>query len=118
MALFPKLSTGAVAQYPLTRTLEQRTRVIQYIDGTEQRISRRRRAIGRWVIRLERLGEQEADAVLGFFAQHRGRADHFDFEDPYSGAMVANCRFEQDDLTVEFTRTGGARTTLTIRSGD
>src|SRR5512138_1824477 len=118
MAIFPKLVTGAIAQYPATRMLEHRTRVIRYIDGTEQRVSRTKEAIRRWVVNLDQLTEREAADVLSFFSEVRGRAEQFDFEDPWSGVIFSHCRFEQDEVRIEFTDGSASRTTLTIRSGD
>ena len=117
MALFPRLSTGAVAQYPAKRVLDYTTRVIQYLDGTEQRIGRRASAIRRWSIKLDQLTERELSDILIFFSQHQGRAEEFDFEDPWSGLVIEHCRFEQDDVVAELLGSGG-RTTLSIRSGD
>ena len=117
MALFPRLSTGAVAQYPAKRVLEHGTRVIQYLDGTEQRIGRRASVIRRWTIKLDQLTERELSEISTFVSQHRGRAEEFDFEDPWSGQVIGHCRFEQDDLVAEFGGSGG-RMTLSIRSGD
>ena len=118
MALFPRLSTGSVAQYPAARTVQHRTTIIQYTDGTEQRISSRSAPIVRWIIRLDQLTDREAHDVLTFFAQVRGRAEQFEFEDPWSGTMFPHCRFEQDDFTVDYTGETGSRTTLAIRSTD
>jgi hypothetical protein len=119
MALFPKLTTGAVTQYPATRAIEHRTRIIQYTDGTEQRLSRRNMPVRRWLVQLDQLTEREANDVLSFFAQVRGRAERFDFEDPWSGQIVPDCRFEQDEIVLDFKGPSRARiATLRIRSGD
>jgi hypothetical protein len=118
MPLFPKLATGAIAQYPATRTVQHRTRVIQYIDGSEQRLTRGSAPVRRWIIKLDQLTEREADEVLAFFASVRGRAGRFDFEDPWSGEIISDCRFEQDQLVVDFADVSRARVaTLRIRSG-
>ena len=34
---FPKLKTGAVAQYPAQRTTRYSTHVMRFMDGSEQR---------------------------------------------------------------------------------
>jgi hypothetical protein len=118
MALFPKLTTGAVAQYPAMRTIEHRTRVIQYTDGTEQRVSRTRVPVRRWIVKLDQLTEREANDVSSFFVQVRGRAGTFEFEDPWSSEIIPDCRFEQDDIMIDFTDASRARlATLHIRSG-
>jgi hypothetical protein len=98
-------------------SVEQRTRVIEYTDGSEQRISRRGRAFRQWSIRLDRLSEREAADLLTFFAQRHGRAEEFEFEDPITGAVVPNCRFEQDEVSFDFSGESGARGVLTFRSG-
>jgi hypothetical protein len=118
MALFPRLSTGALAQYPLARSHEYRTRVIEYTDGTEQRISRGGRVLRRWTVSLDQLTEREAADVMTFFAQQRGRAQEFELEDPFTGTIVPNCRFEQEEVSLDFSDHGGVRTTLTIRGGE
>lgn len=33
---------------------------------------------------------------MEFFSEQQGRFGSFDFEDPWTGSVIANCRFEQD----------------------
>ena len=98
MSVFPRLSTGAVAQYPTVRELRFSTEIHRYLDNSEQR-HRDRPAFRRtWRIELSRLDETEAVRLVEFFTEQQGRFGGFDFEDPWSGAVIPNCRFEQDQL--------------------
>lgn len=95
MAEFPKLKTGAVAQYPLTRELQHATRVLPFLDGTMQRYAMRP-ARRRWRIRLEQLDEGEAARVDAFARQYLLTLEPFSFQDPMDGAVYANCELEAD----------------------
>lgn len=98
MASFPKLKTGAVAQYPSTRETSFVTRVQRYLDLTEQRHRDRGDTRRRWRINLSLLTATEMGQLVNFFAEHSGRSVGFDFEDPWSGEIINGCRFEQDNL--------------------
>ncbi len=93
MAEFPKLKTGAVVQYPMTRELRIKTRVLPFIDGSEQRylMEKPRR---RWVIQLDALDEGEAARIDEFVRQHFETLESFLFTDPWSGATYARCVVE------------------------
>ena len=98
MAEFPKLKTGAVAQYPATRETEFATRVQRYLDLSEQRYRDRTSSRMRWSVELSRLTDNELGTLVRFFEEQRGRFGSFDFENPWTGAVVTGCRFEQDRL--------------------
>ena len=116
MTSFPKLKTGAISQYPSTRETSFTTRVQRYLDLGEQRHRDRGSARRRWRINLSLLTDTELAQLANFFAEHQGRLGSFEFEDPWSGAIVSGCRFEQDSLptfangeadsSVEFTVVG------------
>ena len=38
----------------------------------------------------------EVTRLMEFFSEQHGRFGSFDFEDPWTGSVVTNCRFEQD----------------------
>jgi len=99
MAEFPKLKTGAVAQYPLTREIRLSTRVLPFLDGSMQRYAMRgpRR---QWRIRLAQLDEGEAARVDEFARRYLRTLEPFSFEDPLDGVVHANCVLEAD--TVEW----------------
>ncbi len=96
MGRFPKLKTGAVAQYPVV--LEQRyaTEVKKFLDCAEQRYRDLGAGRRRWVIQLEKLDETETARLARFFDEQQGRLGAFEFEDPWTGAVVTRCRFGED----------------------
>ncbi len=112
---FPVLKTGALAQYPASRTTRHNTEVIEFIDGSEQRYRQRGAAGKRWVIRLELLDESELSELAEFFNAAQGRAGSFEFQDPWTGAVHADCSLEIDDLDVELAGEMRAGTVLLIR---
>lgn len=100
MAQFPKLKTGAVAQYPSSKGHLFSTEVRRFVDGTEQRYRDFRGTRKRWMLSLSQLDETELAEVLQFFFDQQGRLGSFDFEDPWTGAVVTECRFEHDALSI------------------
>jgi hypothetical protein len=91
MISMPKLSTGAVQQYPYVCGTAGQTRVFQFADGSEQRyLARPQRHT--WSINLRLLQETEKAAFLEF-AQNTLRAQAtFQFTDPLDGASYPACR--------------------------
>ena len=100
MASFPRLKTGVIAQYPVTRQSRFSTVVTRYLDNSEQRYRDQAGLRRRWVVALSRLNESEAATLMNFFVQQQGRFGSFDFDDPWTGTTVTGCRFEQDRLSV------------------
>jgi len=101
MGSFPKLKTGAVAQYPAVQEGRFLSSVHRFADNREQRYRQRRQARRRWRIDLSQLNESEASRLAAFFEEQRGRIGQFDFEDPWSGEIISNCRFDQDELLLQ-----------------
>jgi hypothetical protein len=98
MARFPKLKTGAVVQYPAV--LEQRysTEVNKFLDCSEQRYRDFAAARKRWIIALEMLDETETARLARFFDQQQGMLGVFEFEDPWTGTVISQCRFGEDQF--------------------
>ena len=96
MAQFPKLKTGAIAQYPVTREQRYSTQVQKFLDCSEQRYRDLAGAKKRWTVSLEMLDETETARLARFFEEQQGRLGTFDFEDPWTGAIVTPCRFGED----------------------
>jgi phage-related protein len=89
MSSFPTLRTGAVAQYPLDRTVQFQTQSVRFLDGSRQRFRLYGAGLRRWKIRLDLLDEQELAAVAAFVEQ-QGTAV-FAFTDPVTGDAVSQC---------------------------
>jgi len=114
MSEFPKLKTGAVMQYPASRSLECATQVFRFVDGSEQRY-RERPPVRRWVIRLERLDEEELQNLQAFFVSAQGRVGSFSFMDPWDEIEHDDCSLEGDELAVEVSEEMRGRTVLVVR---
>ena len=96
MADFPRLRTGVVAQYPARRQLSFVTRVLSFVDGSEQRFRLWPGGLRRWIIRLELLTEEELAELRDFFRAHSGSAQSFRFSDPWDGIEYQDCILEAD----------------------
>lgn len=114
MATFPKLKTGAVAQYPSERHVGFSTQVLEFVDGSEQRFREYRKPLRKWVVRFELLDEGEVAALRSFFDQ-AGAASPFAFTDPWDGTLYPNCTVDGDDFEVQYMAAGRVKTELTIR---
>jgi hypothetical protein len=86
---FPTLRTGAVAQYPLDRSVRFQTQSVRFLDGSRQRFRLYGSGLRRWTIRLELLDETELAAVTAFM--ERQGTSVFAFTDPVTGDSVASC---------------------------
>ena len=116
MPAFPKLQTGAVAQYPSWKSVQAPVKVLRYVDGSEQRFRSTRRPVRRWVIRLSEVSDSELAAVQQFFANQQGRTGSFEFTDPWDGTVYADCSFDADELTATLTGEDRASATIKIRN--
>ena len=67
MANFPLLSTGAVAQYPLTRGTGFAVEAILFLDGTGQRCVTSSKKLRSWQVALSQLDEVELQRIESFF---------------------------------------------------
>ena len=101
MARFPKLKTGAVAQYPAVRETRYSTEVKKFLDGVEQRYRDYAAPARRWVIALDMLDETETARLARFFDEQQGRLGVFEFEDPWTATVVAQCRFGEDRFPMQ-----------------
>lgn len=101
MSEFPKLKTGAHAQYPATRLTEYRTVVLRFLDGTEQRYREAGTPSRRWELDFRLIDEEEAGRIQELFEGSQGRLESFEFEDPLEGMKKRRCSFEEDELKLE-----------------
>lgn len=113
MPEFPILKTGAVAQYPLGRGIRTGTKVVEFLDGGEQRFAAQR-VLRRWVVRMEQLDEGEAMRVAAFAEQYLSTLEPFSFTDPWDGAVYARCVLEGDEAAVRAASRMDCGVTLTV----
>ena len=112
---FPRLKSGAIAQYPAGRRTVYSTWVGQFVGGGEQRFREYPAALRRWLIDLRLLTSVEAGTLRTFFAGEQGRAGMFQFEDPWDGTVHESCSFESDENEIRWEGEEMGRTRIVIR---
>ena len=115
MALFPVLSTGAVAQYPAQYTLLYRADIVRFFDGSEQRFRNSPAVLHVWTVALDQLSEQEMSTIEQFFLENQGGAGSFSFTDPWSSQTYPNCSLASDILAENYSALLSGKTSVTIR---
>jgi len=114
MATFPKLKTGAVAQYPLARRAQFQNQIVRFIDGTDQRYRDSARVLLQWEIQLSLLDDSETAAIEEFFRANQGAFGRFEFVDPWDGQAYADCSIANDVLKLATLAETGGNTRLTV----
>src|SRR5580693_8130244 len=114
MATFPQLKTGAVAQYPATKSLRFQNQTVRFLDGSEQRYRDGAGALHRWVFQLSELDESEMAAFERFFDENQGRLGSFAFTDPWDGTLYADCSLASDELALGSLAEMRTTTSLTV----
>ncbi|MBL8237076.1 MAG: DUF2460 domain-containing protein [Bryobacterales bacterium] len=112
---FPRLKTGAVAQYPAQRTTRFSTQVMRFVDGSEQRFREFGGPLRRWIVQLTMLDEEEMDAMEAFFLAEQGGYGTFTFVDPWDETEYTGCSLENPDVYFDFTGFHDGRTRLVVR---
>jgi len=112
MATFPVLKTGAVAQYPLERTIRFKTQTVKFLDGSQQSYRLYKKSLRRWLVSLNSLDEQELSAVIAFVEQQGSAA--FSFADPVTGESAAKCVIGGDSFDSGLTSEMKGHATLSI----
>jgi hypothetical protein len=118
MASFPLLSTGAVAQYPLTRGTSFAVEAILFLDGTGQRCVTRGKKLRRWQVALSQLAEAELQQIESFFDGVQGNFGAFTFVDPYTGESVPNCRLSNPSVITQYKAVGTGTASLWIEESN
>ena len=98
MATFPRLKTGAVAQYPLTRWSRVQNQILHFLDGTDQRYRDSAGQRLEWEIQLSQLDPGEVADIERFFGEMQGAYGSFSFTDPWDGQVHDNCSVADDVL--------------------
>ena len=111
-ATFPTLKTGAVIQYPATKTTGFSSFVVRFLDGGDQRYRQFTPPLRRWAIQLDMLDEAEVSTLEQFFVAQEGRFGTFSFVDPWTQTTFPNCSLDQETLDYELA--GETRGTLRL----
>ena len=102
-------------QYPAEKALVCSTRVLRFLDGSEQRFREYERPVRRWVIRLDLLESREWSEFESFFLSTQGRAGSFTFTDPWDGTEYANCSLEEDSVRIDLLGEERGQLSLIVR---
>ena len=96
MASFPTLSTGAIATYPLARTVSAATVVHRFEDDSEQRY-RDRVILHEFELNFESISFDDWSLIRVFFEARRGSFEPWDIT--VDGTLYSDCIFVDDSLT-------------------
>ncbi len=105
---FPVLKTGAMAQYPLGKSVRYSTQAVRFMDGSQQKFRLNGYGLRRWTVKLDQLDETELSALIDFVDAQDSAT--FSFTDPSTGTSVPNCMISGDqfDATMTGEMTGQA----------
>lgn len=112
---FPRLRTGARAQYPTRRRIEYQTEVFRFVDGSEQRYRSASGGLRSWCLSFRQIDEQEAAGLRDLFAASQGGFGSFVFVDPWDGMQYEDCSLRRDELRLEWEDEGKIRTEIEVR---
>ena len=118
MANFPLLSTGAIAQYPLTRSTSFAAETILFLDGSGQRCPTRGKRLRWWTLSLSQLNEAELFELEQFFDSVQANFGAFTFIDPYTGESVPNCRLNNPTVITQYLAVGYGNSTVWIEESN
>lgn len=82
---WPKLKTGVIAQYPVDGQIRTNTRVIRFVDGSEQRYQKLARPLRSWLLRYSHLDLTENAVLDRWFVVNSGAGNNFTFTDLLDG---------------------------------
>jgi hypothetical protein len=88
MPYFPQLTTGAVAQFPVSKRRARRTVLGEAVDGRQVKLADPGLDQAEWRLKLVGLSESEATAVEALFQESEGRLKEFVFLDPMANLLV------------------------------
>ena len=87
MLIYPQLSNGALAQFPITKRRRLRTVVNMLADSTSIKLPDTYGAITEWELKYASLSDGELLALQQFFAASEGSLNLFTFLDPTANLL-------------------------------
>jgi len=88
MLYYPQLTTGAVSQFPVTRTATMRTVTNQLLSGDNIRMSDPAAATIRWQLKYSALTDDEWTSLEQLFEAAEGQLNTFTFLDPTDNLLA------------------------------
>jgi len=116
MPTFPTLTTGAILQYPSVKRFSYSTRVMTFLDGSEQRFRQYPVQVQFWLVKLDKLTEDEVHKVETFIGMQLTQSAPFLFTDPWDGVEHPDCTIASDDFESAFDLNGRGSLSLVIRN--
>src|ERR1700758_3728629 len=101
MPVFPQLTTGALAQFPVTRSNRLRTVVNTMADGSVVKLADPAGAITEWQLQYSALSDTEAAALQQFFSSMEGSLNVFTFLDPTANLLAWSDQLTDDVWTAD-----------------
>jgi hypothetical protein len=96
MGYFPQLSSGALAQYPVSKRVIRRTIMNTLPDGSSIKLSDSGVTAIEWSLQFSGLSDQEAIALAELFADCEGELNSFGFLDPTGNLLAWSEKFDED----------------------
>ncbi len=115
MSTLPVLNTGAVLQFPASRSFSFSTTIVQFVDGQEQRYPAYAKPLHRWMIRFDALQEDELQRLIAFVGSVGGPVGTFSFTDPWDGVVYPSCSIEGQDTEAELYDALRCKTSMIVR---
>jgi hypothetical protein len=97
MAVFPQLTTGAAALYPLRRSRRRRSVINTLGDGSQLRYSDPDLSETQWRLEAVGLSGEEWGAIETLFADVRGRFGTFKLLEPVGNLLLQSEGFDQPE---------------------
>ena len=114
MNSFPILRTGVMAQYPLTTARRFDTKVLEFVDGAEQRFPLMGASLTGWVLVYSQLDEAEMHALRTFVLSALECGEYFPFKDPETNVVHSKCRIAHAELSESWKGDGQGQTRIEI----
>jgi hypothetical protein len=99
MAVFPQLTSGALAQFPVRKSNQLRTVVNTMADGSVVKLADPAGAITEWQLQYSNLSDAEAAALQQFFLSMEGSLNVFTFLDPTANLLAWSDQLTNDVWT-------------------
>lgn len=97
MPSFPTISSGVVTRYPLTRTVVARTTVLEFVNGSEQRIIEGKGS-QRFRLQFDRLKTADMLTLRSFFSDSKGAFDQT-WDITIGAETIPKCYFDGDEFS-------------------
>lgn len=101
MAVFPQLTSGALAQFPVKKSNQLRTVVNTMADGSVVKLADPAAAITEWQLQYSNLSDAEAAALQQFFLSMEGSLNVFTFLDPTANLFAWSDQLTNDVWTAD-----------------